>query len=170
MYENHNLWLLDERLSFHAFANSDIPLSEIGIEGCDERPDILTFSEIGPDRIARSISIIELKRPQRKEYDEDPVKQMLRYVRKIRENRQVSHNGRTILTDSTTKFYCYAICDLTHAIHEYAENQQIAKLKGELGYYMYNANFNSHIEIIAYDKLIADAIQRNKMFFNMLGI
>lgn len=169
-YDNHNLWLLDERLSFHAFANSDIPLSEIGINGCDERPDILTFSEVGPDRIARSVSIIELKRPQRKDYDEDPVKQMLRYVRKIRENKQIMYNGRTLTTDQTTKFYCYAVCDLTPAIIEFAENQQIAKLKGELGYYMYNSSFNAHIEIIAFDKIIADAIQRNKIFFEKLGI
>lgn len=169
-YDNHNLWLLDERLSFHAFANSDIPLSEIGVNGCDERPDILTFSEVGPDRIARSVSIIELKRPQRKDFDEDPVKQMLRYVRRIRENKQIMYNGRTLITDQTTKFYCYAVCDLTPVVIEFAENQQIAKLKGELGYYMYNSAFNAHIEIIAFDKIIADAIQRNKIFFEKLGI
>ena len=39
-YEKHNLWIIDERLSFHEYLASDKPLNSN-----DERPDILIFDK-----------------------------------------------------------------------------------------------------------------------------
>jgi hypothetical protein len=52
-----------------------------------------------------------------------------------------------------------AICDFNYA-----------KLKGELGYYTYNRNLNAHTEILAFNKIVGDAKQRHKAFFEKLGI
>jgi len=37
-FENHNLWIIDERLTFNNFLSSDKPLNVK-----DERPDLLIF-------------------------------------------------------------------------------------------------------------------------------
>jgi hypothetical protein len=78
--------------------------------------------------------------------------------------------GRPLAVDDSTRFYCYAICDLTPAIIEYAENNNYSKLKGEFGYYSYNVKLKAHTEIIDFDKLVIDAKQRHKVFFEKLGI
>lgn len=169
-YDDHNLWIIDERLSFHSFAASDLQLSSTTTSESDERPDIVAFAEIDEDRIARAVSIIEFKKPQRKNYDEDPTKQLYRYLRKINENKVKVPNGRDLLVNETTRFYCYAICDINDKIEEYAVNNNYAELKGERGYYSYNSKLRAHTEIIAFDKIILDTAKRHKAFFERLGI
>ena len=171
-FENHNLWLLDECLTFHAFAASDKQLSQTTTSESDERPDIVAFAEVDEDKIARAVSILEFKKPQRTTFDEDPTRQLYRYLREIRDTKKVRlPNGRDLNVGETTRYYCYAICDITKAIHEYAENNgNYAKLKGELGYYMYNRLLNAHTEILAFDKIVVDAKRRHKAFFVKLGI
>jgi hypothetical protein len=170
LFDEHNLWLIDEKLSFHSFATSDKPLSEISGINSEERPDICVFSEIDEDHVARSVSLVEFKKPMRKHFDEEPTTQLFRYVRKIINGQINNMYGRKILTNECTKYYCYAICDINEKIIEFAENNNYSKLKNDLGYYSYNRSLNSHIEIIAFDKLVNDAKQRHKIFFEKLGI
>ncbi len=171
-FENHNLWLIDECLTFHAFAASEMPLSETTTSESEERPDIVAFAEVDEDKIARSVSILEFKKPQRTSFDEDPTRQLYRYLREIKETKRVRlPNGRDLNVGDTTRYYCYAICDITPAIHVFAENNgNYARLKGELGYYMYNRALNAHTEILHFDKLVVDAKRRHKAFFEKLGI
>jgi hypothetical protein len=35
---------------------------------------------------------------------------------------------------------------------------------------MFNRNHNAHVEIVAFDKIVLDAKQRHKAFFEKLGI
>lgn len=171
-YENHNLWIIDETLTFHAFAASDKPLSQTTNSSSEERPDILAFAEVDDDKIARAVSIIEFKKPQRLSFDEDPTRQLYRYLREIKESKKVRlPSGRDLNVSETTRYYCYAICDITNAIDVYAENNgNYARLKGELGYYMYNRALNAHTEILHFDKILVDAKRRHKAFFEKLGI
>jgi hypothetical protein len=170
-YEDHNLWLVDEVLAFHDFAASDLPLKESTGAESDERPDILAFAEVGEDKVARAVSLVEFKKPQRTSFDEDPTRQLYRYLRTIKGAKPVRlPTGRDLHVNATTRFYCYAICDLTPAIQEYAENNNYAKLVSELGYYTYNRNHNAHTELLHYDKLVIDAKRRHKAFFAKLGI
>lgn len=169
-FENHNLWLIDELLAFHTYAASDKPLREFTTSTSDERPDVVVFSEVGDDRMARAVSLLEFKKPQRKNFDEDPTKQIFRYVRDIRKNNLELPNGRPVMVNDSTRFYCYIICDITSPIKEFAENGNYAALQGEYGYYTYNRNHNSHVEIVAFDKIVVDAKQRHKAFFEKLGI
>lgn len=136
----------------------------------EERPDVVVFSEVGDDRVARAVSLVEFKKPQRTNFDEDPTKQIFRYVREIRNNGVWLQNGRLIAVNECTRFYCYVICDPTTQIKEFAENGNFAKLQGEYGYYTYNSFHNAHVEIIAFDKIVIDAKQRHKAFFEKLGI
>jgi hypothetical protein len=170
-YEEHNLWLIDERLAFHELAASDIPLNNIIPSGSKERPDVVVFSEMDDDRIAKAVSIIELKKPQRKSFNDNrPTDKVLDYVRLIRNNKVKLQNGRPLEVNGTTRFYCYVVCDITDEIIKFADYGNFATLKGERGYYLYNQKLNTHIEIIAFDKIIIDVKQRHKAFFEKLGI
>ena len=48
--------------------------------------------------------------------------------------------------------------------------ENYAVLQGEYGFYTYNRNHNSHVEIVAFDKIVVDAKQRHKALFEKLGI
>ncbi len=170
-YEDHNLWLIDERLTFHELASSDIPLSDTTTSKSTDRPDVVVFSEMDDDRIAKSVSIIELKKPQRQSFNDNrPTEKVLDYVRLIREEKVKLPNGRPLEVNETTRFYCYVVCDITDKIKIFAEDGNFATLKGERGYYLYNQKLNTHIEIIAFDKIIIDVKQRHKAFFEKLGV
>lgn len=170
-HENHNLWLIDELLAFHTYAASDKRWCEFTTSTSEDRPDVVVFSEVGDDRMARAVSVLEFKKPQRKNFDEDPTKQVFRYVREIRKNGLTLPNGRPVAVNESTRFYCYIICDPNvQQIKEFAEDGNYAVLQGEYGYYNYNRHHNSHVEIIAFDKIVIDAKQRHKAFFEKLGI
>lgn len=170
-FEDHNLWLLDDTLAFHRFAFSDKEFREFSDSESEERPDIAVFSEVGDDKIAREVSIFEFKKPQRKHFDEDPTRQLYRYVKRMRNDKRFKlSNGRDVTVIDETRFYCYAVCDITDRIREFAENGNYAQLQGERGYYIYNRNHNAHTTIVAFDKLVIDASKRHKAFFEKLGI
>ena len=171
-FENHNMWLIDECLAFHNFAASDKPLNQTTESTRSDRPDIVAFAEVDDDKVARAVSIVEFKKPHRTHFDEDPTRQLYRYLREIRESKGINlPNGRQLHVADTTRYYCYAICDINDAIHEFAENNGgYARLKGELGYYTYNRALNAHTEILHFDKIVVDAKRRHKAFFEKLGI
>jgi hypothetical protein len=170
-YEDHNLWLIDERLTFHELASSDRPLGDTTTSESKERPDVVVFSEMDDDRIAKSVSIIELKKPQRESFNDNrPTEKVLDYVRLIKGEKIKLPNGRPLDVNETTRFYCYVICDITDNIKRFADDGNFATLKGERGHYLYNQKLNTHIEIIAFDKIIIDVKQRHKAFFEKLGV
>jgi len=170
-HEDYNLWLIDERLTFHDFAASDKPLRDTTSSENQERPDVVVFSEMDSDRIAKAVSILELKKPQRTAFDDNrPTEKVLEYVREIQGKKVNLPSGRPLEVNETTRFYCYIVCDITDNIKKFAEDGDYAKLKGDRGYYKYNRNLNAHIEIIAFDRIVIDVKQRHKAFFEKLGV
>ena len=170
-FEDHNLWLIDEGLAFHMFACSDKELRSVSSSGSKDRPDVVVCTEVGDDKIARAVSFIEFKKPQRERYDEDPTRQLYDYLREITERGTFKlRNGRVVGVNTETRFYCYAVCDLTDPIVEFAVRQDYAKLQGEFGYYKYSRNLNAHTTIVDFNKLVVDATKRHKAFFEKLGL
>lgn len=80
-YDKHNLWMIDERLSYHKYLASDIPLKDIDVVESEsrDRPDLLilnnSFAFNDSDKPYSSIVLVEFKRPMRKDYsdDENPI-------------------------------------------------------------------------------------------------
>lgn len=171
-YDDHNLWLLDDRLTFHQYATSDLPLKKIVEKGSDDRPDILAFTEVDESNFARSITVVEFKRPLREDYGkESPQAQIIRMISQIRKKNILSNKkGRPLRTDDSTRYYGYALCDFTAEIREWATNDDYQQLPGDLGYFKYNSNLHASIYIINYDRIVIDVKQRNYAFFEKLGI
>ena len=169
---SHNLWLIDDRLSYMSYIASDEKI----IDG-KNRPDILcmdTPSVFKSDNYSGthdSLTIIELKRPMRNDYNDEsnPMVQMLDYVSAIRDGKAETHDGRLINADSNTRFYLYAICDINKSLLRILNRDDYKQLPDRLGYYKYHSGYNAQIEVLSFDKLVNDARIRNRIFIETLG-
>lgn len=172
----HNLWLIDEKLSYCNFISSDVPFDK---DNKQERTDILILdnpvavSDNKNDGTAfDTIIIFELKKPMRNDYTEtnNPITQLTNYAMKILDGKAKDKYGRLINTSPVTKFYLYAVCDITDKIKQHAKMFGYKPTIDGLGYYWYNENINAYYEILSYDKILNDAKKRNRIFFDKLGI
>lgn len=179
-YNNQNLWIIDERLSFHSFLSSDKPLNTINDfenESLD-RPDIMIFNNPisyieGDEAPFNSIVLVEFKRPMRKAFigtNDNPIVQLYDYVREIRKGKKLTNDGRTYDIGDHTRFYCFLICDINEKIIEFAENAQLEKTFDGLGYYGYNKPLKCTIDIMPFNQILSNAKKRNKVLFTKLGI
>jgi hypothetical protein len=175
-YETHNLWLIDEKLSYCSFISSDVNFNN---DPKQERTDILildspvAISEGDNDgTVFDTIVIFELKRPMRDDYTDalNPISQLYSYARKIKSGKAKDKYHRTINVNDSTKFYLYAICDITEKLLPFIDQNGFTKTPDNLGYYDFNKTYNAYFEILSYDKILNDARKRNRVLFDKLGI
>lgn len=179
LFEEHNLWLVDERLAFHVFLSSDKPISQaepLQSESGRE-PDILVFDKAvafseTSDAPFSSITIVEFKKPQRTGYgeNENPFTQIANYVRDITDGKAKLNDGRSLPIPSNLPFYCYIICDINPSLKRWAENFELETTPDGLGFFGYKRHLRAYCEVISYSKLISDAEKRNQAFFEKLGL
>ena len=176
LYEKQNLWLLDEKLSFCHFISSDKPFDNAYGE---DRTDLLMLdspvvvAESKNDGMAfDSIILFELKRPMRDDYnmEDNPITQLLDYAKKIKDGKTNDCRHRPIHTSATTKFYLYAVCDITPTLNRVLERMSFTKTPDNLGAYFYNQELHAYIEVLSYDKIRNDSEKRNRVLFDKLGI
>lgn len=175
--DDHNLWLLDDRLAFFNYFASDQLLSSYTTSDSDERPDLAFFynscvawrEREGTDTIV----IVEFKRPMREDYSKgrDPVQQVLSYVERLQAmNGETDIRGRAIHgIGPGTSFHCYIVADITPQLREKMIGR-FAKTPDGQGYFGYTTNPNAFVEIIPFGKVMHDARLRNSIFFQKLGI
>jgi len=174
--DSHNLWLIDEKLSYCRYISSDIPFNN---DPKEKRVDLLILDspvavsdDLNDGSGFDSIIIFELKRPMRDDYTEkeNPITQLYEYVRKIREGNAKDKNGRIINVNSSTKFYLYAVCDVTKTLKRFIDNGDFITTPDQMGHYKYHRNLNAYIEILSYSKIVHDTKKRNRVLFDKLGL
>lgn len=172
--DDMNLWLIDDRLAYHHFLASDKKINAIPVLDSDveKRMDLAVFdaalSYTADTENINSITIVELKRPQRNDGENDPVLQVLKYVRDIKAGKIKKANGRGFGDVSRVSFYCYVVADLTSSVRESAESRGLTSTQDNEGYFGYNPTYGAYVEVISYDKLLKDAKQRNRALFDKL--
>ena len=186
LFENEsNLWLLDERLAFHTFLSSDRTIKSMSITDSEstKEPDLLSLNiydnplliNDGESLPLASITVVEIKRPMRNdakpgEVDKDPIIQALDYLENIREGHVKTSSGRLIPESNNIPGFCYVLCDMTENIKKCCKGANLLETSDKLGYFGYNNNYKAYIEVISFDRLLNNAIQRNKAFFDKLGL
>jgi hypothetical protein len=175
-FQSHNLWILDERLTFTSYLASDLPLKG----GTSQRPDIIAFDHPVAFRsendASNPVTIFEFKRPGRDDFAnpssrEDPVEQVVRYVNALRAGDYTTPKGREINISHTTPFYGYVVCDLTAKVKQWLyENKNFKPMPDGLGYFDWRGNINLYVEVLSWTKVLKDADMRNRAFFYKLGI
>lgn len=175
-YEDHNLWLLDERLVFSHYIASDKVISKKD----HKEPDVVVFYNErmffrnGENSITSPVTVIEFKRPKRKDYSDadNPISQALRYSRKILDGKYEMPDGiePVKVNRQSTPVYVYIVCDIVPQIREFAEQSNLTVSPDDEGYFGYVSSYNAYVEIMSFKKVIDDATMRNKIFFHKLGL
>lgn len=184
LLDNCNLWLVDERLAFHDYLASDKPLSAIPVTGSNEtkEPDIMALNVFdnpmvvaeGQSMPMASIVVVEIKRPMRNDARvgeiDDPIEQALGYLERIRGGKVTTASGRPIPRSEDIPGFCYVICDITPSIEKRCVMHDLTRTSDGLGFFTFKQNFKAYVEVISFDRLINMARERNRMFFDKLGL
>lgn len=184
-FDSCNLWLIDERLAFHDYLGSDKTLAAMPITGSNgtKEPDICTLSVYdnpllvneGSKLPLASIVVVELKCPMRNDAaageDKDPVEQALGYLQRIRNGEVMTKSGRPIPKNDTIPGFCYVIADLTPKLAERCKlHHDLTETHDYMGFFGYKRNAKAYVEVISFERLVEAAKQRNRAFFDKLGL
>lgn len=174
----HNLWILDDRLAYYGYLASDKQIKTyLENSASESRPDIALFN--GCNAFQRKntnqpVVIVEFKRPERDDYtdEENPIKQILGYIDDFKNKKVRKPEGQIVTTiNDRTPFQCYIVCDITQKMLEFM------KLYGGFteypdghGFRSYREEYKAMIDIISFENIVNDAKLRNEIFFDKLEI
>ncbi|HCN51827.1 MAG TPA: ATP-binding protein [Chryseobacterium sp.] len=184
IFEDSNLWLIDERLAFHNYLSSDKTLNSASITNSKstKEPDFLALNVYDNPLLVNdndslplaSITVIEIKRPMRNDAkvgeEKDPVEQALGYLKRIRDGKVLTKTGRPIPNSENIPGFCYVICDITPTVKERCEILDLQITSDKMGYFGFHKAYKCYIEVISYDRLYNMAKERNRAFFDKLGL
>jgi hypothetical protein len=172
---SHDLWIVDERLTFAQYFSSDVEFSALAeAADSDERPDVLIFDYVHGLRQTEEPSkvlLVEFKKPGRVKYEdyEHPQFQVERYVRRLQSGDLRDVRGRPIKLDQNTIFYCFIVADIVGKLDDWTFSwRRTADGRGRV--YRPNSGFRGSIELVGWDGLLKDARARNQAFFDKAGI
>jgi hypothetical protein len=172
---SHNLWVIDERLSYSNLISSDTPFKKI-IASSESagRSDLIVFDRAFSFRDGKSphVLIIELKRPGRKEYKEvkdNPILQIEKYVEELKKVDYLDINGRAVKLPSGVRFHCFLIADIRGDLIDLMGGfKTTADGSGKIR--DLKEGINGFIQIIEWNDLLESAEARHKSFFEKLRI
>lgn len=177
-FEDHNLWMIDDKLSYHKYLASDKKFKSIEPVNSTsaDRPDLIVFNRpfafTNDNKPYQSIVLVEFKRPMRDDYtdEENPIQQINRYAREIIEGEAKDKHNREFDFRENTPIYAYIICDLTKKLKSYAKDAGFRPLPSGDGFFFFNDNYNMYVEIMSFDKVLNDSRERNRVLFDKLNI
>lgn len=176
-YDSHNLWLIDERLSYSYNGFSDKPLRQIAKVDSSDRPDLLLINSFTNESNKNetsvdSITIVEIKRPGRDNFNEgSPEDQIIKYIRKLKTSGQINgYKNQVYGLAPNVLFTCYVIGDLTREMKERLEDSDFDTIDNGNKYFKYHDKHNAYFEFISFNKLVKDAKLRNKIFNKKLNL
>ena len=155
-YSSHNLWLIDDDLAYARYISSDrTPEGNARRKG-EFAHDLLINND-------DELMIVEMKRPQKKDYDgtkeadtKNPVDQLKNQVLDIRERGKViTSGGREIAIDDTSMVRGYILADWNDKLERYLKTEDFIRTNfgGQMAYRYYR-ELNLIIEVLAFDRLI----------------
>jgi histidine kinase/DNA gyrase B/HSP90-like ATPase len=177
-YEQQNLWLIDERLTFHEHIFSDISIRRISGGSSEDasRPDLAIF-ETGiaafadDHRPPTQLVLVELKRPGRENASrDDPVRRTLSYVRAIREGKARTEGGAQIDVADNALVTVYILADWTPDFRSYLKSEDFTSMPGDVARHRFHREENIIFIALSFSGLIQSARRRNNIFFKKLGI
>jgi hypothetical protein len=169
-YSAHNLWLLDDDLAYAQYISSDrTPDGTYRAKG-EFAHDILINNE-------NELMIVEMKRPQKTGYSagsdsptDHPVTQLKNQITAIRRKGRIkTSEGREVQIPADRMVRGYILADWNEQLQEYlaSEDFVITNYGGQMAY-RYYTTLNLMLEVIAFDRLVDRASNRNDAFVKIL--
>ncbi len=183
-WDESQLWLIDERLMLQNFVASDLPMSQhppLDTQA-DDRPDVAIYHDTafdpayafgeGQPTTFGAITIVEFKRPGRDNYNEEanPIRQVIRYIRKIRSAKARQIDGHMIRISDGSPIHVYVVCHIGETLIDHMGEYQYIKTQDGQGILMHVPHLNAFIQVVTFEKLIEDARRRHESFFRKLGL
>lgn len=165
-YHKHNLWLIDENLVYSDYITSDKAI--LAEDKKKTEPDLLIFRD-WKDKYS-PVYIVEFKRPWRNNYPDDPLKQILLYAKRLRDNNEITVDGRPIVITKETPIFWYFVWDLTKKVRESIELNDVITVEEWESYYWYHQKLNIYYSVFSFDFIYKNSKQRNQVFFDRLWI
>ena len=179
-YEDHNLWVIDDRLAFYTYFNSDKQFKGQVTEPDtpSKRPDVTFFDlGLGFEQAGSNdpVTVIEFKRPKRDDYTlvDNPFLQVQNYVETLRNAGEATKaDGVPIRAiDQTTPFMCHVVADVTDSLKTVMKHLGgFYQKAGTTSYYRWDPEFKVFIEVSSYGEVLRSAKARHEAFFTKLGI
>ena len=161
----HNLWLIDDRLTFVNYLTSDQAFSAIPITVSNsmKRMDLaaLKLYSVGPAERVGELYIIEFKRPGREDYDSDenPISQVLDYVDELRAGKITAVDGSEISNANKVPIFCFVVAQLTPKLKKQCRNSNLQmSATGDSYFGVVN---DVYIEVYNLNSLYLKAKERN---------
>ena len=175
----HDLWILDERLTFTTYFASDVTFKEIVEKSKDKkRADLLVFDQInalnlqGQDPLTR-VLLVEFKRPGRDDYaeDYDPTAQVRKYVKRLAGGKVIGYTDNRVEVSRDCAYHCFIVADITPTLAAATEDgwQRTSNGRG-LRQQLLGERRVISIEIIPWKVLLQDARLRLEAFDEALGV
>ncbi|MHC5231263.1 ATP-binding protein [Brucella sp. LJL56] len=174
---DHDLWIIDERLTFTKYFASDVPFTQI-VDGetSTKRPDLLIYNRLyglgaeGEDPLRR-VMLVEFKHPGRKDYDErySPMSQISEYITKLKNGEIIDFRGGRVRVADDCIFYCYVIADIVGKLEIHTNGWRTTS-NGRGRIQELSGKFRGIIEIIEWVDLLDDARLRNHAFVSAAGL
>lgn len=182
-YDKQNLWLIDERLTYHSFLASDKlfkSVDNITVDNSD-RADLLIYNEAFAFSDSKhsphnSFTIVEFKKPMRDDYQdydekENPIEQVEKYIDNLLTGKVKGQNGRYIDVNDKTPFYVYIVCDITPSLTKILQRREFEKTPDGKGYFKVKSKYYSaYFEVLPFEKILDDARKRNRILFDKLNV
>lgn len=170
----HNLWLLDERLSFYMYTKSDKQLrtNEHIDSNSGKEPDLFIYDtpfvySNNPDKV-ESLVIFEFKRPGRDmntSKDKKLDSQVVEYFEKLLESKAKNEKGNFLNIEDSTPKFGYVVCELHRDLVDYNIKHNGFRKTPYGTLYKTNPALNQYIEIMSFEHMIDFAEKRHTAFF-----
>lgn len=169
-YSAHNLWLLDDDLAYAQYISSDRTPDGTHRAKGEFAHDILINNE-------NELMIVEMKRPQKTGYSagstsptDHPVTQLKNQITAIRRKGRIkTSEGREVIIPTDRMVRGYILADWNEQLQEYLDSEDfvITNYGGQMAYRYYKT-LNLMLEVIAFDRLVDRASNRNDAFVKIL--
>ncbi|MEM1149004.1 MAG: ATP-binding protein [Pseudomonadota bacterium] len=184
---SHDLWILDERLTYTAGFSSDLQLRRSMRDSeSEDRPDVLVWDVgfgLGPISVPygdddvneleplQEVFVVELKKPGRKEYGpNDRVEdQLTKYIREIRAGEVESFGRRKIRVSNDCRFYCLVIADIEGQLKN-GELSSWEPIDNGRGRRRELRVLNAIIDVFEWSEVLRSARDRNRALLSMAGL
>lgn len=174
---DHDLWIIDERLTFTKYFASDVPFTQlIDGESATTRSDLLIYDRLhglgaeGEDPLRR-VMLVEFKKPGRRDYEDrySPQNQISEYITRLQKGEIEDYRNQRIRIAEDCIFYCYVVADIVGKLEIHTNGWRTTS-DGRGRIQDLNGKFRGVIEIIEWADLIKDARLRNLAFIGAAGL
>lgn len=184
----HDLWVVDERLTFTRAFSSDKRLKALLTESDKrDRPDLIVWDfasglgtvspqsddeGVDTSEALDKVMVVEFKKPGRRTYSkpEDQIEQqIIKYLSELKGG-QIEGFGRdpVRITDDCV-FYCYVVADIVGDLDQQLSSWQTTS-SGRGRFRALENKYKGFIEVVQWRDLVNDAWRRNEATLNAAGL